>query len=458
MSASVKARRLLVADDDPITRQVIKHGFDSVGLTADYFENGDDLLAGFHDSVEACLLDIQMPGTNGLDCLKRIKKDFPQVEVIILTSLNQATEALEAVRLGAFDYITKPFDLKEMTNRVSNAMAYSRSQRERDVLKNSLSEPQLKSPALGESPAMQQVQALVQRIAPTANAVLLTGESGTGKTLLARSIHTASPRAEAPFISVSCPSLPGELLESEMFGHEKGAFTGATARRVGSVQLAEGGTLFLDEIGELSLALQTKLLTFLQDKTYFRIGGEKAQISDVRIIAATNQHLEQRVREGLFREDLFYRLNVLPIEMPSLTARVEDIPMLVNHFVHRFVAENQQSVPTIAHEYLILLQQMPWPGNVRELENAVIRSMTLRAEPQCLSADDLMGMSAPVPSVAAASLGGLTLAEVERRAIVETLLLCGQRKAEAARVLGIAEKSIYNKMRRHGLIVDDPVV
>ncbi|CAA6690768.1 MULTISPECIES: sigma-54 dependent transcriptional regulator [unclassified Lentimonas] len=456
MSATVKPRRLLVADDDPIIRQVIKHGFNSVGLNAAYFENGDDLLAGFHDSVEACLLDIQMPGTNGLDCLKRIKKDFPQVEVIILTSLNQATEALEAVRLGAFDYITKPFDLKELTNRVSNAMAYSRSQRERDVLRSSLSEPQLKSPVLGDSPAMQQVHNLVQRIAPTSSAVLLTGESGTGKTLLARSIHTASPRAEAPFISVSCPSLPGELLESEMFGHEKGAFTGATARRVGRVQLAEGGTLFLDEIGELSLALQTKLLTFLQDKTYFRIGGEKAQVSDVRIVAATNQHLEQRVREGLFREDLFYRLNVLPIEMPRLAARVEDIPMLVNQFVHRFALENQQAVPRITPEYLMQLQQMPWPGNVRELENAVIRSMTLRANLECLSAEDLVGLPEPVPSAASASLGGLSLAEIERRAIVETLELCGQRKAEAARVLGIAEKSIYNKMRRHGLIVDDP--
>ena len=455
MSAVVKARRLLVADDDPITRQVIKHGFDSVGLTAAYFENGDDLLAGFNDSVEACLLDIQMPGTNGLDCLKRIKKDFPQVEVIMLTSLNQATEALEAVRLGAFDYITKPFDLKELTNRVSNAMAYCRSQRERDVLKNSLSEPQLKSPALGQSPAMQQVHELVQRIALTANSVLLTGESGTGKTLLARSIHTSSPRAEGPFISVSCPCLPGELLESEMFGHEKGAFTGATSQRVGRVQLAEGGTLFLDEIGEISLALQTKLLTFLQDKTYFRIGGEQSLVSDVRIVAATNQDLQQRVQAGLFREDLFYRLNVLPIEMPRLTARVEDIPMLVNQFVHRFAAENKQVVPTITPEYLIQLQQMPWPGNVRELENAIIRSMTLRVDPECLSVGDLMGMPAPVPSLA--TLGGLSLAEIERRAIVETLELCGQRKAEAARVLGIAEKSVYNKMRRHGLIVDDPM-
>ena len=222
MCASAKPRRLLIADDDPITSRVIKHGFESVGLNGAYFDNGDALLSNLHDGVEACVLDIQMPGTNGLECLQHIKKDYPHVEVIILTSVNQAAEALEAVRLGAFDYLTKPFDLKELTNRVSNAMSYSRSQLEREALRSSLSEPQLATPVLGQSEAMEQVQSLVERIAPTANSVLVTGASGTGKTLLARSIHAASKRAEAPFISVSCPSLPGELLESEMFGHEKG--------------------------------------------------------------------------------------------------------------------------------------------------------------------------------------------------------------------------------------------
>lgn len=454
MCASVKPRRLLVADDDPITSRVIKHGFESVGLMGEYFEAGDELLAELNDAVEACVLDIQMPGTDGLTCLQQIKKHYPHIEVIILTSVNQAAEALEAVRLGAFDYITKPFDLKELINRVSNAMSYSRSQLEREALRGSLAEPQLNTPVLGQSAAMQQVQSLVQRIAPTSNSVLLTGASGTGKTLLARAIHAASKRADAPFISVSCPSLPGELLESEMFGHEKGAFTGATARRIGRVQLAEGGTLFLDEIGELSLPLQAKLLTFLQSKTYYRIGGEKALQSDVRILAATNQDLEARAKEGLFREDLFYRLNVLPIEMPDLADRREDIPMLVEQFVGRFAAENDQPMPRIAPDCRLQLQQMAWPGNVRELENAVIRAMTLRSDPEQLQADDLLGLSAPEPSIDVASLGGMTLAEVERRALVETLDLCGQRKAEAARMLGIAEKSIYNKMRRHGLIKD----
>lgn len=455
MSAAIKPRRLFVADDDPIIRQVVKHGFESVGLTAAYFESGDAMLDELHDSIEACLLDIQMPGTNGLECLQRIKKAYPHIQVILLTSLNQAAEALEAVHLGAFDYITKPFDLKELTKRVSNAMSYSRSQSEREALKSSLAEPLFVTPDLGQSPAMLQINTLVERIAPTANSVLLTGESGTGKTLLARAIHAASKRAEFPFISVSCPSLPGELLESEMFGHEKGAFTGATAQRVGRAQLAEGGTLFLDEIGELSSALQVKLLTFLQSKTYYRIGGEKALVSDVRILAATNQDLAKRVEEGLFREDLYYRLNVLPIEMPRLADRSEDIPSLVERFVRRFAADNEQAIPKVAPECMVQLQQMPWPGNVRELENTVIRIMTLRAEPDQLQVDDLIGLATPDPAVSQGNhLGGLTLAEVERRALIETLELCGQRKAEAARVLGIAEKSIYNKMRRHGLIRD----
>lgn len=454
MCAATKTRRLLIADDDPITQRVIRHGFESVGLNADYYQNGDALLADLSDGVEACVLDIQMPGSNGLECLQRIKKEHPHVEVIILTSVNQAAAALEAVRLGAFDYITKPFDLKELRNRVSNAMAYSRSQLERRTLRDSLSEPQLETRVLGQSPVMQQVQALVERIAPTANSVLLTGSSGTGKTLLARSIHAASKRADGPFISVSCPSLPGELLESEMFGHEKGAFTGATARRIGRAQLAEGGTLFLDEIGELSLPLQAKLLTFLQSKTYYRIGGEKALQSDVRILAATNQDLEARVQAGLFREDLFYRLNVLPIQMPNLAERRADIPMLVEQFVGRIASENEQAMPVITPECLLKLQQMPWPGNVRELENAVIRAMALRTDPEQLQVDDLIGLAAPQSAAVGGSLGGMTLAEIERRALVDTLELCGQRKAEAARMLGIAEKSVYNKMRRHGLIED----
>jgi two-component system response regulator HydG len=452
MTSKPRQARLLIADDDPITRRVIQHSFDSVGLHGRYFEDGDSLMSALDSGVEACVMDLEMPGTNGLECLKRIKEAYPLVEVIILTSLNRAAEAMEAVRVGAFDYITKPFDMKELSTRTRNAMAYHCSQSERAELKNSFAEPQLGPLKFGDSPVMRGVCRLVDRIAPTNNVVLLTGASGTGKTLLARSIHASSLRADQPFISVSCPSLPGELLESEMFGHEKGAFTGATATRAGRVQLAEGGTLFLDEIGELSLPLQSKLLTFLQDQTYFRIGGDKPLQGNVRIIAATNQDLEARVREGLFREDLYYRLNVLPIEMPPLKARAEDIPGLVALFAQRFAAANEQKIPKIEAELMTKLKQMAWPGNVRQLQNTIIRMLTLRRQPDVLSLDDWLEEDVPAEASAArTTLAGMTLAEIEKLALIETLALCGQRKLEAARMLGIADKSIYNKMKRHGL-------
>jgi DNA-binding NtrC family response regulator len=444
--------KLFIADDDDVTRRVIKYGFEAVGLNGRYFDSGDLLMSELDGNVEACVLDLQMSGTNGLDCLKLMKEKFPLLQVIILTSVNQAEEALEAIRCGAFDYMTKPFDMKELVNRARNAMAFSRSQSEKGALKSSLTEPQLFQPSLGDSIAMQRVCRLVDRIAPTDNAVLLTGASGTGKTLLARSIHGASQRASNPFISVSCPSLPGELLESEMFGHEKGAFTGATEQRAGRVQLAEGGTLFLDEIGELSLSLQSKLLTFLQDQSYFRIGGDQPLQGDVRIIAATNQDLNARVRDGLFREDLYYRLNVLPIEMPALKDRAEDIPMLVTHFTKRFVEANKQLMPTIEPELLVRMRQMPWPGNVRELENTLIRMLTLRHLPAALTLEDWDGENHGGNGMESAlSLAGMTLAEIEKLALVQTLELCGQRKAEVARMLGVAEKSIYNKIKRHGI-------
>ncbi len=451
MSAKPKTPRLYVADDDSITLRVVKHGFEENGLNGRYFDSGDLLLEKINSNVEACVLDLNMPGRDGIECLKQIKKDFPQIEVIILTTVNQAAEALEAIRMGAFDYITKPFDLKELTNRVHNAMDFCRSQRERDSLRNSLEEPHLAVPDLGQSAAMALVRKLVDRIAPTNSAVLLTGPSGTGKTLLARCIHAASRRAREAFISVSCPSLPGELLESEMFGHEKGAFTGATTQRIGRVQLAERGTLFLDEIGELPLVMQTKLLTFLQDQSYFRIGGEKSLQGNVRIVAATNRDLTKQVEAGLFREDLYYRLNVLPIELPTLNERVEDIPMLVAEFTRRFASGNEQMMPKVAPDLIIQLQQMSWPGNVRELENTMIRMLTLRRFPEALTVGDIVGPVVVEKVAATSRLAGLTLAEVEKRALSETLELCGYKKAEAARLLGIAEKSIYNKMKRHGL-------
>jgi DNA-binding NtrC family response regulator len=457
MNDKVKNAPLLVADDDYIVRKLISHVFKQAGLPMEVYESGDDLLGAISEETLTCVLDLRMPGKDGMACLRHIKERHPDIEVIILTNINQATEAMEAIRCGAFDYMTKPFDPGEFIHTVRKAMDLARKQRENADLRHSFIDPDVQLDVLGDSQSMKEVHRLVRRMAPMDNPVLLTGESGTGKTLLARMIHGSSQRAEGPFISVSCPSLPGELLESEMFGHEKGAFSGAAERRLGRAELANGGTLFLDEIGDLPLALQPKLLTFIQEKSHYRVGGEKAISSDVRIIAATNTDLEQLVKEGRFREDLFFRLNVLPIEMPPLRERITDIPALTDHFVAAFAASAGGPVPKVDAEVYALLSHFGWPGNVRQLENAVVRSCTLRATPGKLCADDFSGLfqvhedGHPYSAMGDNSLAGRALADIEKSAIRQTLDLCRGRKAEAARILGIAEKSIYNKMKRYGI-------
>lgn len=463
MSPAKRPPPILVADDDDIVRKLVGHILEHAGQRASLHASGDELIESITDETRACVLDLQMPGRSGLECLKWIKANHPSIEVIILTNINQATEAMEAIRNGAFDYLTKPFDAQEFAHTVRKARQLAQQQSENLALRHTFAAPEIPLNILGHSPAMENAKALIQRMGPSDGLVLLTGESGTGKTLLARALHACSPRAEEAFISVSCPSLPSELLESEMFGHEKGAFSGAHNRRLGRAELAAKGTLFLDEIGDLPLALQAKLLTFIQDKTFYRVGGERPIQSDVRIIAATNQHLEQRVKEGSFREDLFYRLNVLPIEVPALRDRQADIPILVDHFVSTFQDIDNRPPPTIDADVYELLTKAPWKGNVRELENTVIRACTLRAEMDRLKASDFSVLkqassgettsmeSSPTQEGAPSFPLGESLASIERLAIKHTLASCNNNKAEAARVLGIAEKSIYNKMKKHGL-------
>jgi DNA-binding NtrC family response regulator len=456
MTRKRKRPNLLVADDDYILRRLIGHTFSRAGLSHEVFESGDQLIEAIGEETRACVLDLQMPGRDGMECLRWIRENRPDIEVVILTNVNQAGEAIEAIRAGAFDYITKPFDPDEFVNTVRKAIKMSSQEHENLDLRHTLTEPGMEVDVLGDSEAMERVKKLVRRIGPSENIALLTGESGTGKTLLARTIHACSNRADGPFISVSCPSLPGELLESEMFGHERGAFSGANNRRLGRAELADGGTLFLDEIGDMALSLQPKLLTFIQEKAFYRVGGEELLHSNVRIIAATNQDLEQRVREGTFREDLFFRLNVLPVMMPPLRERKSDIPLLVRHFVKRATAGDGDGVPAIDPGVYTRLSELAWSGNIRELENAVVRACTLREDPKTLAADDfsLLSGSPDTESGSDGSQGfpvGKSLAEIEKLALQQTLALCNNNKAEVARVLGIAEKSVYNKMHKHGL-------
>jgi DNA-binding NtrC family response regulator len=458
MSKKANNLQLLVADDDDILRRLINHTFNRVSLAHTTFDDGNALIEAVTEDTLACVLDLQMPQMNGSECLRWLKDNHPGIEVIILTNVNQAGEALEAIRSGAFDYITKPFDPVELVNTVRKAIQLARQQRENSTLRHSFTETGSPVDILGKSPAMQRVQTLIEKIAPSDSLVLVTGESGTGKTLLARNIHALSRRSDGPFISVSCPSLPAELLESEMFGHEKGAFSGASDRKLGRAELADGGTLFLDEIGDLPLLLQPKLLTFIQDQTFYRVGGEQPVQCNVRIIAATNQDLQQRVREGAFREDLYFRLNVIPVEMPPLARRLEDIPDLVGHFIEVYAQSEQNPSPSVSPDVFSYLCTLSWKGNVRELENAVIRACTLRSNPGSLTREDFLDnfhlQNSPEEESGMASEGfpvGKTLAEIEMLAIRETLRLCNNNKAETARVLGIAEKSVYNKINKYGL-------
>ncbi|WP_438483216.1 sigma-54-dependent transcriptional regulator [Oleiharenicola lentus] len=446
---------ILVADDTEFMRNLIRACLKEAGLYADVFSSASELLNTLNDETLVCILDLKMPGMDGLACLREIKQRFPTVEVVMLTGVNEARDALAAVRAGAFDYQTKPFDPAELVRAVRRALQLARAAQESADLKHSVGDPGPVVDLLGDSPAMNHIKEQLARISATEETVLLTGESGTGKTRVARSLHAMSRRSTGPFITVSCPSLPRELLESEMFGHEKGAFSGAHQKRLGRVELAEGGTLFLDEVGELSFELQAKLLTFLQDHTFFRIGGQRALHADVRIVAATNQDLPRLCREGRFREDLYYRLHVLPLEMPPLRVRPADVRLLAQHFLENFAARNTVPVPKLSSDAWAALMRYPWPGNVRELENLLARTATLARSSGAIEVTDLPPNFQPgySPSAGSApgfafSLAGKRLDEIELLALQHTLVACGGNRAEAARQLGITEKTIYNMMRR----------
>ena len=382
-------RRVLVADDEESIRWVLSKALAKMGLTVDLASNGNEALSLFRQNkYDLAVLDIKMPGVSGLDLLSRFLEERPAILVVIMTAESSMKNAVEAMKRGAYDYITKPFDLDALDAIILKAQKTSQVSEEVHRLKDELKETyQLDRTIIGNSQPMQEVYKVLGKVAPSDVTILITGESGTGKELVARAIHVNSPRLGKPFLALNCAAIPRELLESELFGHEKGAFTGAGERKIGKFEQANGGTLFLDEIGDMPLDLQAKLLRVLQEKEITRTGGSTTVSVDVRIVAATNQELKEKVRRKEFREDLFYRLNVVPIALPPLRERREDLPQLIEYFIQR--AHRELGVPArgCTEKALALLKRHDWPGNVRELENTIQRAALLSPDQLLTPAD-----------------------------------------------------------------------
>ncbi|HOR27200.1 MAG TPA: sigma-54 dependent transcriptional regulator [Candidatus Sumerlaeota bacterium] len=365
---------VLVADDDPTIRLSLKHTLERAGLRVLTAADGREAIEQMTEEISAAILDLKMPGRNGLECLTHFQQHFPDVQVVMITATNDIRDAVEAMKLGAYDYITKPFSPDELIRLLRKAVAAADLRRENRHLRSALGESVSSTTLLGQSLAMRQLRQMIGKVSRLDSTVLLLGESGVGKSLVARCIHRQSPRAAGPFVTVNCTAMPRELMESELFGHERGAFTGALERRLGRLEMAQRGSLFLDEIGDLPIDLQPKLLSFLQERVFHRVGGSQEMRSDVRIIAATNHDLRDMVNAKMFREDLYYRLNVLPITIPPLRDRREDLEELTTNLLAR-IARNRGARPCrLSDGARRALLAHDWPGNVRELENALERA------------------------------------------------------------------------------------
>ena len=453
--------RILVVDDDDAHRGMLRMMLRSWGYEVDEADDGEAAVAAVRaQPYDAVLTDVRMTRMDGISALKGIQAYNPALPVILMTAYSSVETAVDALRLGASDYLIKPLDFDALRQCLQKAIEQSQCSVENRELRRQLTEAAAGPEILGRSPAVEELRSIIATVAPTEATVLINGESGTGKELVARALHMASERASRPLVTVNCAALAENLLESELFGHERGAFTGADKRRDGRFVQADGGTLFLDEIGEMPLALQAKLLRALQQGEVQRVGSDKPLTVDMRVIAATNRNLQTEVAEKRFREDLYFRLNVINIEVPPLRRRPEDIPLLAAHFLQRYAERNRKAIKGFSPQALDAMLRYPWPGNVRELENAVERAailctgdlITLRELPQGVSG----ALNAPLPAELTTeqgdgSLAGLKLDDVERRAIEETLRQTGDNKSEAARRLGITRATLHNKLRKYGM-------
>jgi DNA-binding NtrC family response regulator len=447
--------KLLIVDDEAIVRDSLSKWFGEEGYEVAAAASASDALTKLAEARwDAALVDIKMPGTDGIELQRRIHELDPEMITIIMTGYASVETAVQALKNGAYDYISKPFDPEEVTHLVKNAIAHRHAERENVRLRETVAELS-GVPAgegrpwniMGQSNAIRHVLDAIETVGPTEATVLVTGDSGTGKELVARAIHAASPRRFNPLVVIHCGALTETLLESELFGHEKGAFTGAQYRKKGKFEIAEGGSVFLDEIGDISLKTQTDLLRVLQEREITRVGGNQSIRVDFRCIAATNKSLEKLIEEGKFRPDLYYRLNVFHIELPPMRDRRDDIPALVDHFVKKFALAMNKRITRVSPAAMTLLQQYDWPGNVRELENAIERAMVVAQPPELRESDFILKL--PTAGNGRPD-DARTLEDIERNHILHVLEECGGNQTRAAQVLDIDRVTLYNKLKKYG--------
>jgi two-component system, NtrC family, response regulator AtoC len=454
--------RVLIVDDERKMRRVLQILLEQLGMESVPSANGTEALVCFGaEKIDLVLTDLKMPGMSGVELLSRIRAVDPDVPVIVLTAHGTVQTAVEAMKQGAFDYILKPFDVQAIELIIRNALEMGRYRTENRFLKAQVPPTSVFENLVGGSAAMRTLYEMIRQVAPAKSSVLITGETGTGKELVARAIHNLSLRRDKLFVPLNCAAIPQDLLESELFGHVRGAFTGAQAERTGKFELADGGTLFLDEIGDMAYPLQAKLLRVLQEGVIERIGSNKPVQIDVRVLSSTNRDLSAAIRDGTFREDLYYRLNVFRIHLPPLRERCEDISDLAEFFLAVLGREMGKSELTLGPDAATLLAHYPWPGNVRELRNLMERAAVLCSGPLVdgnmvrLLLPAVATHAAPEADAAAAASENLQLEpaveEVERKLILRALGVANDNKAEAARLLGVSERTLWYKLKRYAL-------